>query len=690
MFTRRAFGAGAMASPLLLAAAARAGPDGVEPYPLDTFYGSVDTYDAALSPNGRRVAVLRNRKEKPATSGKAVVKDSKKAGQDALTDAPGKPASAAMADTAWVDILDAANPDEPAASFRVGPYIVDGIEWGNDDRLLILVRMPTANPYAVLMGKKAGQFTFYMRRILSVNADGRGAAVLFNDRAMLSHVYDLATVVDFLPDQPDHVLMSAWHMNAKVMALFRVNIHTGAFTQVELGRANTFRWVTDNGVPVLRWDINSKATVQRVYARAPNASDWKFVRRTRTDQEPDFSYLGRGPRPGVILAAARVEGEDVTSVRELDLASLAFGPPLHRRDGRDVIGGLTDERGRYLATKYLGDQVSYDFIDPALGEHVRGLNASLGGEHNVSILDVDHDLSHLVAGASGTRDPGRFVLYDKASRKVSTLGRVRPDLDPARLGRGEALKVRTRDGYQIGAYLTAPPDGRSGPLLVWPHGGPELRDYLNYDRTVQIFAAQGWWVLQPNFRGSGGLGQAFADAGRRRWGDRMQEDVEDAVDHVIRLGKVDSRRIAIGGASYGGYAALMGVTRRKDLYRAAISICGPADLPAMLKWVKKEDDDSFDYWSRTIGHPASDKAMLEAASPARRAPEIGVPILLIHGAEDPVVPVDQSRLMAKALKAAGKPHEYIEVPKFGHADWDDDKDKELMTRMIGFLKQAFA
>lgn len=678
MITRRAFGAGALAAPWLAAAAARAqapaSPAAVAPYALKDFYGDTETYDSALSPDGTRIAVLRTRKEK--------VPGAKKAAAPAKTDDDLKP-------VAYVDILDAAQPDKIVRMVKVGAYTVDQVEWGAEDRLLIWVRMQAINPLALLAGDGAA-VTLPVRRILSVSADGSQSTVLFKDPALLGSLYDLGAVVDYLPRDARHILMQAPDLRAKAMALYRVDIDTGEAVRTELGRWNTYGWITNEGVAVLRYDTNSKGTVHRVYARAPGSSDWKFVRRTRTDQEPDFFYAAPTDRPGVVLAGARSEGEDTVALRELDLRTLAFGPPIHRRDGQDVVGALVDERGRFLGVKYMDDRVAYDFVDPAMAGHFKGINRYLGDERNVSIFDVDAAQNRFVAYVSGPRDPGQQIFYDKVARRVVSLGSLRPNLAEERLGRSTALRVKTRDGHAITAYLTAPPGEKRGPLLVWPHGGPELRDYMDYDRTVQIFAAQGWWVLQPNFRGSGGYGQAFVAAGRRRWADRMQEDVEDAVAHVVDLGKVDPRRIAIGGVSYGGYAALMGAVRRPDLYRAAISVCGPSDMLALLKSEKKEDDDSYDYWAYTIGDPAADRAMLEVASPARRAAEIRAPVLLIHGLEDKVVLPEQSRLMARALTAAGKPHELIEVSGFAHANWDDEKDQALMARKIDFLSRAFA
>jgi dipeptidyl aminopeptidase/acylaminoacyl peptidase len=252
----------------------------------------------------------------------------------------------------------------------------------------------------------------------------------------------------------------------------------------------------------------------------------------------------------------------------------------------------------------------------------------------------------------------------------------------------------TRDGASIRAYLTAPPGGAPGPLIVLPHGGPELRDVMNWDRTVQALVTEGWWVLQPNFRGSGGYGLAFASEGWGRWGDRMQEDVEDAVDHAIKTRGLDPGKVGIMGTSYGGYAALMGAVRRPDLYKAAISICGDSDLPELLANEKRDDNSpenvAYQFWSTRIGDPEEDAAALALASPRRRASEIACPVMLVHGVDDPVVPVFQSRRMKEALERAGKSVDYIEIRDAGHADWEDGVELDLMTQYIELFRRVFA
>jgi dipeptidyl aminopeptidase/acylaminoacyl peptidase len=220
-----------------------------------------------------------------------------------------------------------------------------------------------------------------------------------------------------------------------------------------------------------------------------------------------------------------------------------------------------------------------------------------------------------------------------------------------------------------------------------------LRDTYDYDAFAQVLAAQGWLVLQPNFRGSGGYGKAFADAGRKHWGDQMQEDIEDAVAQVIASGRADPNRIAICGGSYGGYAALMGAVRRPELYKAVVSIAGVSDLMESIAATKTDDGadaPSYFYWLETIGDPAKDRAMMEAASPALHADRISAPVLLIHGVEDTIVPVKQSRIMNGALKSAGKSVQLLELKGAGHRDLQPEEWEIIYKRSVAHIAKAFA
>jgi dipeptidyl aminopeptidase/acylaminoacyl peptidase len=252
------------------------------------------------------------------------------------------------------------------------------------------------------------------------------------------------------------------------------------------------------------------------------------------------------------------------------------------------------------------------------------------------------------------------------------------------------VKYDARDGTRLQAYVTMPP-GRGNknlPMVVMPHGGPESRDYVQYDHWAQMMANRGYVVLQPNFRGSGGFGRAFAEAGHRQWGRLMQDDITDAVKALIADGTADASRICIVGASYGGYAALAGGAFTPNLYKCVASIAGVSHLPEMLSWEKRrygDDSWAYKYWVKRLGEPGDDADQMKAVSPALHADAFKVPVLLIHGKDDRVVPIDQSKRMKSALESAGKTVTFIEVQAEGHGFGKPSSDLIVLTALEQFL-----
>jgi len=649
-----------------LGIAASAGPVAARqapPHALADFYAKDGVSGVALSPSGERIAIIREIHQDGARR-------------------------------AVLDVLDAANPSAPPKRAALGDVDCETMEWASDQRLLVRIALGGRPVTERTSARSLGSTTMpavVSRRMVSIDPDTGGAVVLFdNEPQRMRTTRDLGVIADLLHDDPDHVLMIAPTQARRINALYKVNVMTGRAEEFERGDFDTLGWETRQGVPVLRYDLNSAGNAFEIMARAPGERQWRFVRRMRIAGVPDFEYISATESGDVILVSARIEGEDVQSIREFNLRTGVYGAPLAARSGADVAGGLTDDRGTYLGAAYWNDRLEYDFTSPELAPHHRAMNRFFDNRCNVRLVDIDRTHNRFLSFVSGPSEPGAWYLYDRAARSFVNLT-PRTALQTERLGQAEALDVTTRDGATIRAYLTAPPGGAPGPLIVMPHGGPEIRDVMDWNRTVQALAAQGWWVLQPNFRGSGGYGLAFAGEGWGRWGDRMQEDIEDAVGHAIRTRGLDAGKVAIMGISYGGYAALMGAVRRPDLYKAAISICGVGDLPEMLAYERRDDgspeNEVYRFWSTRLG---TDEAALAQASPRRRAAEIACPVMLVHGAGDGVVPVFQSRRMKEALDRAGKSVDYVEVRGAGHADWEDGVELDLMTQYIELFRRVFA
>jgi dipeptidyl aminopeptidase/acylaminoacyl peptidase len=561
---------------------------------------------------------------------------------------------------------------------------VDWLSWATPNRLLIGISLTSrvGTMSSARTGRALGS------RVWAVNRDGSEPRVLFSNASNVARYgFNLSTVLDAASD-PNHVLMPGW--TGVSYDLFRVNIHTGIATRIADGNRHTYAWDAEDGRAALRYDVNRRGTVVSVYGRAADSDEWSLLTRYKRNVDKlDWNFAGDAPGAGKIYVRTRQAGADTEGIYQYDIAKKSIETLIASAPGYDMQDALI-VNGRYLGASYIADRLTYVLADPQLQKHMTGVDAFFQGEANVEILSADDAGAFLLLYVVGPTAPGDYYLYDVKRANLQFLMSARPWLQPDRLAPMEARRTPTRDGAQITTYLTWPQGERKNlPMLVLPHGGPELRDFLNFDALAQSFAAQGWLVMQPNFRGSGGYGAAFADAGHRQWSKRMQDDVTDAVRELIDKGVADPGRIAICGASYGGYAALAGVVSTPELYRAACSIAGITDLVEMLNWQREQDgadSESYAYWVRAIGDPKTDLAHLRAASPRLHASQIRVPVLLIHGAQDGVVPVEQSLIMARALKAAGRDVRMITYDNEGHSGWSYENDVSSTKQIIEFLK----
>ncbi len=662
--TRRMAVAGLGAAPLLAGAhVARAAP---VPPTIDELIRKPATRGAAISPDGARIAVVK---------------------QD------GEGASR----VAYVDIMHADDADLKRTRVPLGDLDVNGLSWGGNDRLLISVIYKQHQNYIPTGSLTPVDIVTTLYRIVAMDADGANQVLLLGkDRDIAEANPDLSEIIDWLPDDKNRVLMRAWGGAFGKWSLYYVDIRSGEATLCEDGTIDTTWWYTEKGVPVLRQDTNSSGSVLTLYARAQGEKDWKFVRKVRVDEldRLDFQIIGPTEEANVWLARTNSDTDSAAVLRSFDLKTLVVGDVVAQHAGRDLYNCLVDGHRRYLGASYIDDRLAYEFADASFAGHFRGINHFFDNDANVDLVQVTDDHNRFLMFVSGPTDPGGYYFYDRKATRLQGLDLAFPWLTPDRLGKVEMLDIKTRDGTVIRAYLTVPLATGPRPLVVMPHGGPESRDSYDFDVFAQTFAAQGWMVLQPNFRGSGGYGNAFAEAGHKHWGDRMQEDVDDAVAQVLATGRVDPKRVAIWGWSYGGYAALEGAVRHPELYRSAVSGAGISDLAAMLATEQKNDPDgpTYHYWVENIGDPKTDAAAIADASPRNHAAAIKSPLLLLHGTEDKVVDPAQSKVMADAMHSAGRPVSYVVLPGAGHhvTDWDDKTYKTILQTSVDFIAKSFA
>ncbi|WP_200943032.1 alpha/beta hydrolase family protein [Altererythrobacter sp. Root672] len=307
---------------------------------------------------------------------------------------------------------------------------------------------------------------------------------------------------------------------------------------------------------------------------------------------------------------------------------------------------------------------------------------------DMSMVDWASDFSRVLVRTSGNGNGGSWYIVDMKKMKADQIGNERPTIEPEQVGPISTVEYTAADGLALDGILTLPPgrEAKNLPLIMLPHGGPHSHDKEAFDWWAQAFASRGYAVFQPNFRGSTNRDSAFERAGNGEWGRKMQSDISDGLEELVRRGVVDGKRACIVGASYGGYAALAGVTLQQGLYRCAVSVAGVADIARMYS-VDYRDSGRSGLLKRSLLEELGPREGFAAISPSRFASRADAPILLIHGRNDTVVPFDQSTVMADALKDAGKPFKFVELANEDHWLSRADTRKQMLEEAVAFVQE---
>jgi dipeptidyl aminopeptidase/acylaminoacyl peptidase len=616
---------------LIISATAHA----AEPPPVEAFGALPQVSDVELSPNGKLLAFY---EIKP--RGAQVVMFDLEAHKDRQTVPVALP-----------------------AKFR-------SITWADNETLLVTVS------YVTTFGQE-GVYEVY--RTYAADVSGGKPRLLL----MSGGDRDLVTGADMLSwrtTKPKTVIMTTWDYaitqarqqtgsrlaggrkdSGWVSQVFEVDTVTGKGTQIEVGTQFTEDWVVDKkGTPVARSEWNPASEVFTIMARDGRRS-WKEIFR-QEKRGGRVMYGLTSDETAIIVSDTNDAGRRILSTLPLDgsPAKLLLEDAEH-----DVTGVVYDRITRAPVRAWLGGlEQSQRWLDKDAEQLYRRV-AGAFRDKRVEVYGRSEDGSRVLASVESLSSPPVYYFIDFATRKADIVGEAYPALINTKLGEVRSIHYKARDGAMVPAYLTLPPQspGTNLPLVVLPHGGPEARDTHSFNWWVQFLASRGYAVLQPQFRGSTGFGEAWRVAGYRQWGKLMQDDVTDGVQAMVEQGIAAAGRVCIAGASYGGYAALAGAAFTPDLYRCAASINGVSNLGMMLTYERKhagEESDALAYWRDHIG-PSR-----EAKSPVDEAAKIKIPVLLMHAADDTVVPESQSQNMSRALSSVRKDVSYIKLPGEDH------------------------
>ncbi|MCS7162717.1 MAG: S9 family peptidase [Bacteroidia bacterium] len=474
--------------------------------------------------------------------------------------------------------------------------------------------------------------------------------------------------------------------------LYELHLPSGRLTLLYTNSENILGWeVDEEGRIRFATKVGPEGETQ-IYEvnRKGSAFSFRKVYEVAWDESAGIVYL---PRKGSEVYLLTNRGVDKTRL-------VLFNPKtgvekeIHKdpEDRVDIGSVLFDEKTDKLRlVSYTDDRRRRYFFDDKLRSWFQIWQERLpGGE--VGLASLSEDERYAVVVFSSDREPARYYLWDAQRQQLREIARARPDLPSEHLAEMRPIRIRTRDGAEIPAYLTLPKGltPKNLPAVLYVHGGPWARDYWGYDAMAQFLANRGYAVLQVNFRASTGYGKAFLNAGNKEWGTgRMQHDLTDAVQQMVREGLFDPKRIAIMGGSYGGYATLAGVTFTPDLYACGISIVGPSSIITLIRSVPPYWKPLIKTFYHRVGNPndPQDLERLKAQSPLYHIERIRVPLLIVQGANDPRVKQQESDQIVAALHAKGYPVRYLLAPDEGHGFQNYDNRMAMIVAIEQFLSE---
>lgn len=460
-----------------------------------------------------------------------------------------------------------------------------------------------------------------------------------------------------------------------------IDVSTGRRKPVLRGREGIWNWYAD-GSGAIRMGIGMSldGRTQRAVYRESGEGSFKTIDKVKTHRDTltvPAMFL-KEPGKGLMIAD---DADGFSALYELDLSTLERGKQLFASKGFDIGGLLPDESGfGYVGVYVNEDKPGIRWTDPALVALQATIAGMIkGGEPR--IVSLSRDRSVAVVHVGGANAPGAYFLYRTADQSMQRLVTNNDTIGMKRMNPVRTIRYRARDGLEIAAVLTLPAGKKSNlPLIVMPHGGPFARDTEEWDWWTQFLASRGYAVVQPNYRGSSGYGTPFTQKGQGQWGLAMQDDLNDVVPELAKLGIADPKRACMVGASYGGYAAMRAAQRDGKLYRCAVAFAGVSDLNRMLNQNRNFlGSDARRDWLKM---QAPD---LKAVSPLNYPGEFSIPLLLVHGKKDRVVPIVHSRAMASKLKGVGKDVVYIEQPEADHHFSRSEDRLEFLKALEAFL-----
>ncbi|MEQ3530015.1 S9 family peptidase [Pseudoalteromonas sp. XMcav11-Q] len=566
---------------------------------------------------------------------------------------------------------------------QVGRY-----EWVNDNRVVLekeYIRGWRDHPE-------------YHGELFGVNVDGSRGRYLVGYQGetqtgsrlkKATPLYGTSYILDPLVNDEDKMLIVTYPWSGSkepVTVVYEVNVHSGVRRKVSISPRRMGRFLTDHQGEVRAVASTDDNGNTSVFIKNTKDSDWKEL---TLAQDLDDYWLHGFDESGKLAYLSAAKAGEPRGVYQLTLET---GKLKHffqdklvdpSKIWRDPVNQTP------FAIELDPDYPTYAFVDQdsIWSQRLKSLIASIPG-NQIRIVSGTRDGSRVIVFAGSDINPGNYYLFDSKKNQLGLLVANRSWIDPNSMSTMEAISFKGRDGITIHGYLTTPQgkEKKNLPLIVMPHGGPHgPRDYWQFDPEVQMLASRGMAVLQINFRGSGGYGDAFEELGYRKWGKEIQYDIIDGTRDLISKGIADKNRICIMGASFGGYSALQSAILEPDLFQCAVGVVGVYDLPLMFEEGDiAQRSSGVAYLERVLG---TDEKQLKEFSPSYNVEKLRVPVLIVHGGEDQRAPIEQAESLIDALKKADKPYQYYLLEDEGHGFYKPEHRLKYFKKVLAFLEK---
>jgi dipeptidyl aminopeptidase/acylaminoacyl peptidase len=556
---------------------------------------------------------------------------------------------------------------------------IAGFFWANNDKLVFTLDSDGNEAFSLFVVNRDGKPKI---KTLVAAMSGRSASVV--------HV---------LPDDPDHILVQYNGRRIRAADLYKLPLDSRWNSKRK--KNSKMKIVAKNPGDVQGWIVDHDGDVRGAYS--VNGLKGKFHYKGKNEEDfrvlQEFNVLDEGMNPlsfdwdNETMYVSSNIGRDKSAIYKFNPEKNEMGELVFAHDEVDVSGlMMSRKQKKLLGINYFDDYPQRVYFDKDAEAQMKRLSDAFPGKRvSISSQSEDEMLQILIVG--NDRDPGNYYLYDKKSGQVSFLLSVTKSINPEDMSPMKPIRFKSRDGLTMRGYLTVPKhtDGKMLPLIVNPHGGPfGVRDFWGYNPEHQFFASRGYATVQVNYRGSGGYGRNFEQAGYGgKWGAEMQNDITDTVNYLVKEGIVDPNKVCIYGASYGGYATMAGLTFTPDLYKCGINYVGVTDVGLLFESMPKYWEPLKEVMKVQIGDP-EDKELMNRMSPLAHVDKIKAPLMIVHGAQDPRVVKQHANDLRDALEDRDislSDDEWIMKTNEGHGFRKEENRIELYQKMEKFLSK---